>query len=127
MKHLLLNKDNVIIDIVDSVKPVKKNKNGVTVLCGNDEAQGYVASDNDTIIAKFGSQFQPTYYDIFKIYAVDEVPEMVVRLMFKYEEVDGKMEFVMNNNPYPDTNLKLTGRTTDLEEMILELSEIVYA
>lgn len=127
MKHLLLNRDNVIVDIVDTVKPVRKNKNGITVLCGSDEAQGYVASDNDTIIAKFGSQFQPTYYDIFKIYAVEEVPDKVQRLMFKYAEVDGKMEFVMNDDPYPETNVKLTGKTTDLENMILEMSEIIYA
>ena len=130
MKHLLLNKDNVIIDIVDTVKPVMKNKNGITVLCKADEAQGYIGSDNDTIYAKIGSQFQPTYYDIAKAVSVGEIPALVVPLMFKYgfENAEAtEMTFYMNEDPYPETNTNLTARTTDIEDMILDMSMIVYA
>ena len=130
MKYLMLNNSNVIIDIVDTVKPVMKNRNGITVLCKADEAQGYIGSDNDTIYAKFGSQFQPTYYDIAKIYAVDSIPKLVVPLMFKYgfeNEGDTELTFFMNEDPYPETNTKLTSRTTDIEEMILDMSMYVYA
>lgn len=130
MKFLLLNKDNVIIDIVDTVKPVMKNRNGITVLCKADEAQGYIGSDDNTIYAKFGSQFQPTYYDIANSYAVDEVPKLVVPLMFKYgleNEGDTELTFFLNEDPYPETNTNLTARTTDIEDMILDMSMYVYA
>lgn len=129
MKFVMLNKDNVIIDIVDTVKPVMKNRNGITVLCKGDEAQGYIGSDDNTIHAKFGSQFQPTYYDIAKIYAVDSIPRLVAPLMFKYgfeNEGDTELTFFMNDEPYPETNTNLTTRTTDIEDMILEMSMMIY-
>ena len=125
----MLNNNNVIIDIVDKVCPVMKNRNGITVLCKGDEAQGYIGSDGETIYAKFGSQFQPTYYDIAKLYAVDEVPKLVVPLMFKYGlETEDATEFTffMNEDKYPETNTNLTTRTSDIEEMILDMSMIVY-
>lgn len=130
MKHLLLNKNGVIIDIVDNVKPVMKNKNDITILCRADEAQGYIGSDNDTIYAKIGSQFQPSYYDIAQICAVEEIPQLVVPLMFKYgfeNTGDTEMSFFMNDEQYPETNTNLTARTTDIENMILDMSMIVYA
>lgn len=130
MKHLLLNKNGVIIDIVDAVKSVMKNKNGITILCKADEAQGYIGSDNDTIYAKIGSQFQPSYYDIAQIYAVEEIPQLVVPLMFKYgfeNAGDTEMSFFMNDEQYPETNANLTARTSDLENMILDMSMVVYA
>jgi len=130
MKHLLLNKDNVIIDIVDTVKPVMKNRNGITVLCKADESQGYIGSDNNTIYAKMGSQFQPSYYDVAHIYAVESVPALVTPLMFKYgfeNSEDTEMSFFMNEEPYPETNTNLTSRTSDIEDMILDMSMIVYA
>lgn len=126
----MLNNNNVIIDIVDTVKPVMKNRNGITVLCKGNEAQGYIGSDNETIYAKFGSQFQPTYYDIAKLYAVDEVPKLVVPLMFKYgleTEDSTEFTFFMNEDPYPETNTTLTTKTTAIEEMILDMSMYVYA
>ena len=129
MKHLLLNKDNVIIDVVDTVKPVMKNKNGITVLCKADEAQGYIGSDNDTIYAKVGSQFQPSYYDVASVIAVEKVPALVKPLMFKYgfESAEAtEYSFYMNEEEYPETNKNLTVRTTDIEDMILEMSMDVY-
>ena len=129
MKHLMLNKDNVIIDIVDKIKPVMKNRNGITVLCKGNEAQGYIGSDDTTIYAKRGTQFQPSYYDIAECYEVDEVPKLVVPLMFKYGlETEDATEFTffMNEDKYPETNTNLTTRTSDIEEMILDMSMIVY-
>ena len=61
MKHLLLNKDNVIIDVVDDVKYVKKNENNLVVLCHQHDAQGYIASNNESIHAKFGTQFRLSF------------------------------------------------------------------
>ena len=122
--NVMLNKHDVVIDIVETVKPVKKNKNGVTVLCDADVAEGYIGSDNESIIPKQGMQFQPTYYDIAKIFAVDEIPAQVETGTYKYTPEDG---FFLNEDIHPNTNMKLTERTSDLEDVVLEMSEIIYS
>lgn len=106
LKTMMLNKENVIIDIVDECKPVKKNIHGLTILCGMEDAQGYIGSDNETIYAREGSQFIPSYTDILLTVMIDEemIPEYVEPL--KYTYVQG--EFSENENPYPLDNMSLT-------------------
>ena len=123
-KFVMLNKDAVVIDIVDVVKPVRKAANGNTILCDPEICEGYIGSDNNTVYAKMGMQFQPSYYDIAQMYMVDEVPALVVPLVHKYSPEDG---FTLNEDSYPDTNLGLTQKERDLEDMVLEMSEIIYA
>ena len=125
-KIVMLNKDNAVIDVVENVKPVCKSRSGITILCSNDEAQGYIGSDEETIYAKYGMQFQPTYYDIAKMYTVneDDIPSIVRPLVYKYSPEKG---FFLNEDSYPDTNKGLTTKTNDLENIVLEMSEIVYA
>lgn len=125
-KIVMLNKDNAVIDVVENVKPVCKSRSGITILCNNDEAQGYIGSDEETIYAKYGMQFQPTYYDIAKMYTVneDDIPSIVKPLVYKYDPEKG---FFLNEDNYPDTNKGLTTKTNDLENIVLEMSEIVYA
>ncbi len=90
--YLYLNYQGVIIDIVEDFKPVKKNKNGITVFCGMDDAEGYIGSDNQ-IYAKSGANLIPAYTDILSVVMTD-VPEEVVPLAFKY--IGG--EFVPNED-----------------------------
>ena len=94
---LLLNKSNVIIDIVDNIRYVYKNTNGLTVLCYEDKAEGYIGSDNDTIYAKMGMQFQPSFTDIASTAFVNEIPSGVTPRSWKY--VDNK--FVKNEDVHP--------------------------
>lgn len=103
--YLYLNQDGVIIDIVEEHKPVKKNRNGITVFCGNDDAEGYIGSD-DQIYSKMGANLIPAYTDIAAIVMTD-VPEGVKRLDYKY--IDG--EFVENEEAYPLDNTTLTKAT----------------
>lgn len=115
MKHLLLNKDNVVIDIVEDVKYVKKNGNNLVVLCHQHDAQGYMASDNENIYAKFGAQFKPDYTDIAAEAMVeDDIAETITPRKFKY--ING--EVVENEDPYPEDNLKLTNATAQNEANI---------
>lgn len=123
-KVIMLNKDNVIVDIVDTVKPVRKAANGNTILCPVEICEGYIGADNNTVYAKLGMQFQPSFYDIATMYTVDEVPNMVEPLVYKYTVDDG---FFLNDTNYPDTNLGLTKKSKDLEDIVLEMSEIIYA
>lgn len=90
--YLYLNNQGVIIDIVEDFKPVRKNKNGITVFCSMDDAEGYIGSD-DQIYAKLGVNLIPAYTDIIRVVMTD-VPEEVVRLAFKY--IDG--EFIPNED-----------------------------
>lgn len=104
---LLLNKDNVIIDIVDTVKYVKKNKNNIIVLCRQDEAQGYIGSDGDTIYAKAGSQLIPNYNDIAKWVSIDEVSNDVKPLEYAYDFENSKIikntgSYIMDNKTITD-------------------------
>ena len=94
---LLLNKSNVIIDIVENVRYVYKNSNGLTVLCFEDKAEGYIGSDNDTIYAKIGMQFQPSFTDIASTAFVDKIPDGVIARSWKY--IDN--EFVKNEDVHP--------------------------
>lgn len=122
----MLNKEDAVVDIVETEKPVRKANNGVVILCEPKDAQGWIGSDNETIYAKMGSQFQPTYYDIAKMYIVDEndIPKTVKPLLYKYNPDDG---FYLNEDNYPDTNISLTTKASDLEDIVLEMSEIIYA
>src|SRR5574344_542031 len=94
---LLLNKSNVIIDIVDNIRYVYKNTNGLTILCYEDKAEGYIGSDNETIYAKMGMQFQPSFTDIASTASVNEIPSGVIPRSWKY--VDNK--FVKNEDVHP--------------------------
>ena len=94
---LLLNKSNVIIDIVDNIRYVYKNTNGLTILCYEDKAEGYIGSDNETIYAKMGMQFQPSFTDIASTALVNEIPSGVIPRSWKY--VDN--EFIKNEDVHP--------------------------
>ena len=94
---LLLNKSNVIIDIVDNIRYVYKNTNGLTILCYEDKAEGYIGSDNETIYAKMGMQFQPSFTDIASTALVNEIPSWVIPRSWKY--VDN--EFIKNEDIHP--------------------------
>lgn len=103
---LLLNVKNVIVDIVEEIKPVRVSRSGLTVLCGTHQAEGYIGSDNETIYAKSGINMIPAYTDVFSMVSA-EVPVYVKPLAYKYEEG----EFVKNEEPYPMSNVDLTDRT----------------
>ncbi len=100
MMFLMLNKDNVIIDIVETVKPVKKNSKGMVILCGTWDAQGYIGRDNDTVYNKLGADF-PSYTDIAQIVQYDGEAMPIVN---KY--IDG--EIVENDDDLQFSNKALT-------------------
>jgi len=103
---IYLNTQQVIIDIVENFKPIKKNRNNIFIPCDFNDAQAIVGS-NDAIYAKAGINIVPSFSDIFSVVSVDNVPENVEPLKWKY--VDG--EFVENTDPYPYDNITLTNTT----------------
>lgn len=103
--YLYLNIDNIIIDIVDDIKPVLKNKNGIIIPCYPDKAQGYMGT-NEKIYAKVGFNFIPQFDDIMSYVGVDEIPDYVVPRLWKYENG----EFTMAEN-YELSTAQLTDST----------------
>lgn len=83
--YLYLNINNIIIDIVDDVKPVMKNSNGIIIPCYVDKAQGYMGN-NEKIYAKVGVNFVQQFEDIMSVVGVEEVPQFVRPRVFKYED-----------------------------------------
>ena len=83
--YLYLNINNIIIDIVDDVKPVMKNSNGIIIPCYIDKAQGFMGN-NEKIYAKVGVNFVQQFEDIMSVVGVEEVPEYVKPRIFKYED-----------------------------------------
>lgn len=102
---IYLNTQQVIIDITEKIKPIKKNKNNIFIPCDFDKAQAFIGS-NDEIYAKVGVNIIPAYTDIFLVVSAD-VPDNIESLKWKY--VDGK--FVENTDPYPYDNITLTNTT----------------
>lgn len=91
---------------MEEVKPVRKSRSGLTILCGTEQAEGYIGSDNETIYARAGVNLIPAYTDIASMIQED-VPVGVTALAWKYE--DGS--FALNEDPYPLNNLALTDNT----------------
>ena len=116
---LLLNRSNVIIDAVETVKPVKKNSTGLTILCTMTDAQGYIGSD-ETIYAKMGTQLIESYTDIASVVEYDGE---VTPLAEKYENG----EIVENDEPFPLGNMALTSAaektSADLEYVAMMTGE----
>lgn len=114
---IYLNTQQVIIDIVEDFKPIRKNENDIFVPCDFSKAQAVIGSD-DAIYAKAGVNIVPSFYDVYSVVSVD-IPEGVTKLEWMYS--DG--QFVKNENPYPVTNLDLAIEDIALEDAVCELSE----
>jgi hypothetical protein len=125
-KFLLLNNDNVIIDIVDVVKYVKKNTNGLVVLCLQSQAQGYIASNGSDIYPKAGEQLIPTYCDIAREVQVSEdACEGITALAYRYD-FDTE-SIVENTEPYPVANIVLANQMSKINadiEYIAMMSDV---
>ena len=85
MKYLYLNIDDVIIDIVDDVKPMRKNENGIIIPCYPDKAQAFMGT-NEKLYPKMGINLIPTFEDIKEWKAVEEIPEGIRPRIFKYQD-----------------------------------------
>ena len=113
--YLYLNIDNIIIDIVDDVKPIYRNKNNIIVLCYLDKAQGFLGSNNE-IYAKMGINFIPSYTDVKEFVFVENIPDYVIPRMYKYEngQFTKAEHYELSNaqlTPYTDTKTAYYGET----------------
>lgn len=109
-KILLLNKADVIIDIADTLKPVRRNENDLVILCPAAKAVGYIGSDGETVYPKWGMQIYPTYSDIASYITVeDDMVDGIEPRKYKYDTETATI--VENKDEYPETDLTLTELT----------------
>ena len=116
--YLYLNINNIIIDIVDDVKPVWKNPNGYIVSCYHDKAQGYMGN-NEKIYAKVGQNFVQQFEDIMSVVGVEEVPQYVRPRVFKYEngEFSEAENYELPNNELTNSTLQ---QRADIDYIAME-------
>jgi hypothetical protein len=117
--YLYINTEQVIVDIVEDFKPIKRNKNNIFIVCDMEKAQAFIGS-NDIIYPKIGVNIVPSFYDVISVVNVDNIPEDVQVLKWKY--VDG--EFVRNSEPYPLNNLPLTIGVSENDSAICDVAEL---
>lgn len=116
--YLYLNINNIIIDIVDDVKPVMKNKNGIIIPCYVDKAQGYMGN-NEKIYTKVGQNFVQQFEDIMSVVGVEEVPQYVRPRVFKYEngEFAEAENYELPNNELTNSTLQ---QRADIDYIAME-------
>lgn len=120
MKYLLLNTQNVIIDIVDNPRYIKKNETtGRKYSCNQIEAAGIMGSDGDTIYNMASTTFNVQFYDIGQVSAVSMVPEDVKPMTHVWTQSEGFTKF---SGMAPATNLELTKQQS---ELITTMAEII--
>ncbi len=96
-------------EYLENVQFIKKQSNGVVVLCTKEQAQGFLKGDASVIYALKGCGLESEY----------EVAELTELTLEQY----GKEL----TDPLVVENTQLKERTTMFEDCLLEMSEIVYA
>lgn len=85
MKYVLLNRENIVIDILDNIRYIKlQSSNGIVVACEENEGTGVIGSDCDThyTLIKADTQSNP---DAVRVMEVEEIPSNVKAKLFKYD------------------------------------------
>lgn len=85
MKYILLNRENIVVDILDYVRYIKlQSSNGVIVGCEEKEGTGVIGSDCNThyTLIKADSQNSP---DAVKVLEFKEIPSYVKIGLYKYD------------------------------------------
>lgn len=77
MKYILLNRENVVIDILDEVRYIKlQSSNGIIVACEENEGTGVIGSDANThyVLIKADMNNDP---DAVRVMEFEEIPSNV--------------------------------------------------
>lgn len=73
--YILLNRDNVLVDILNEVRYIKlQSANGIVVACAENEGTGVIGSDCDTHYTLIRADVQHNESAV-KVMQIDELPE----------------------------------------------------
>ncbi len=85
MKYVLLNRDNIVIDILDTIRYLKLQPFGIVIACDKDEGIGVIGSDADTHYPLIESD-TTNNANAVRVMELEEIPSYVKPQEYKYEE-----------------------------------------
>ncbi len=78
MKYLLLNRKNVVVDILDNIRYTKlQSSNGIVIACEEGEATGVIGSDANTLYTLLRADTRNDENAV-SVLALDEIPSTVI-------------------------------------------------
>ena len=83
--YVLLNRENIVIDILDEVRYIKlQSSNGIVVACPEEEGTGVIGSDCDThyVLIKADTTNSPSAVSVMEI---KEIPSNVTSNLYKFD------------------------------------------
>ena len=93
MKYVLLNRENVVVDILDEVRYIKlQSLKGNVVACKEDEGTGVIGSDCNThwVLIKADTL---NSVDAVRVMEIEEIPSGVVVNLYKYNAEEQVFEY----------------------------------
>lgn len=91
MKYILINRENVVVDILDDLRYIKLQSNGFVVACEENEGTGVIGSDCDTHYVLVRSDTASSVNAV-RIIELEEIPSELAPGLYKFDAETG--EFV---------------------------------
>ena len=126
--YLICDYKNVIVEICENPAWIKRQSNGVDVLCPEKEATCLYSNDTDTYYPAARSPVSGNHYHLEQ---VEEVPENVTPLHWRYSagtfmEIEGEVSpsgAEMHLKKLDETTEEQASQTTDLQIALTDVFE----
>ena len=90
--YILLNRDNIIVDIIETLRYIKLQSNaGYTVACSEQEGTGVIGSDANTHYTLIKADMQHDVNAV-RVMQFDELPENCKPFYWIYNQETGSLE-----------------------------------
>lgn len=83
MKYILLNRNNVVIDILSNIRYLKRQPSGITIACDENEGIAVIGSDANTHYPLISSDISNNP-DAVKVMKVEKIPSYVKPNGYKF-------------------------------------------
>lgn len=83
--YVLLNRENIVVDILDNLRYIKlQSSNGIVVACSEEEGTGVIGSDCDThyVLIQADTINSP---NAVRVIEVEEIPSTVTPNLYKFD------------------------------------------
>lgn len=90
MKYVLLNRDNVVVDILSQLRYIKlQPSNNYVIGCEEEEGTGVIGSDDNTHYPLIKTDMTSNHNAV-SVMAIEEIPSDVIANFSKYDAVEQK-------------------------------------
>lgn len=84
MKYILINRENVVVDILDELRYIKLQSNGCVVACEENEGTGVIGSDCDTHYVLIKSDTASSTNAV-RVIELEEIPSELTPNLYKFD------------------------------------------